>query len=55
MPRAGAVRYRLPPGTAGQTDVYGYFLATVSADGARYRITVTPFTGRVTVAPITGG
>jgi len=31
---AGAVRYRLPQGTAGKTDVYGYFLATVSPDGS---------------------
>ena len=35
---AGAVRYRLPPGQTGssiaRTDVYGYLLATVLADGS---------------------
>lgn len=35
---AGAIRYRLPPGTAGatiaRTDVYGYLLATVMSDGS---------------------
>ena len=31
---AGAVRYRLPNPNQGQTDVYGYLLATVSADGS---------------------
>lgn len=31
---AGAVRYRLPNPNQGQTDVYGYLLATVSPDGS---------------------
>jgi hypothetical protein len=31
---AGAVRYRLPDPSQGQTDVYGYLLATVSVDGS---------------------
>jgi len=31
---AGAVRYRLPDPNVGKQDVYGYLLATVSADGS---------------------
>lgn len=31
---AGAVRYRLADPTQGQTDVYGYLLATVAPDGS---------------------
>ncbi len=31
---AGAVRYKLPPGTQGLENTYGYLLATVAADGS---------------------
>ncbi|HEV2721500.1 MAG TPA: hypothetical protein VG323_15875 [Thermoanaerobaculia bacterium] len=31
---AGAVRYKLPPGTQGKENTYGYLMATVAADGS---------------------